>query len=527
MAPVKYRPRVVDSQLSLRMEAFGAVQIVGPKGCGKTTTAKQQARTVIEFQDEDNRDRYLQIAEERPSRLLRGEKPVLFDEWQDAPKIWGAVRKDVDDTGLNGQYILTGSSSRRTPVPHTGTMRISTLRMLPMSLYESGESNGQASLSDLFNGVRPSDGWASELDFDDLVFAICRGGWPKAINNPTRGSKLLVAEDLIQQTCHVDISNIDGVSRNPEWTRRILRSYSRNICQLADRASIYADVSAEGGMSEPTFYDYVDALERLHMICDINAWNPAIRSRTAIRSKTKKNLVDPSLAVASLGLSPEYFDRDFNTLGFLFESLVMRDLQVYSSAAGGSLSYYHDRYDLEADAVLHLKDGRYAVIEVKLGQKGISDGARNLNRIESLIEEKNQGYGPKIRPPDLKIVITGTEEGYKRDDGVLIVPVGCLKPRRATAHRSHDPPHSWNFPLHPLARRIRDPGSGNRLPFQRIKAMAAAEMVRESLSSSGSPRPPARNLNPSGDRSAAYPVCIPVSSRVMNRFQSLIDSNRL
>lgn len=425
---MEYRPRIVDSQLKLRMEAFGAVQIVGPKGCGKTTTAKQKARTVIEFQDEDNRDEYLQIAEEKPSRLLRGEKPVLFDEWQDAPKIWGAVRKDVDDSGLNGQYILTGSSSRKTSVPHTGTMRISTLKMLPMSLFESGESNGKASLSELFSGADPDDSWTSELDFDGLVFAICRGGWPKAINNPTRESKLLVAEDLVQQTCDVDISNIDGINRNPEWARRILRSYSRNICQLTDRTNIYADVSVEGGMSEPTFYEYIDALERLHIIRDIDAWNPAIRSRTAIRSKTKKNLIDPSLAVASMGLYPEYFDRDFNTLGFMFESLVMRDLQAYSSVAGGALSYYHDRYDLEADAVLHLKDGRYAIIEVKLGQKGIADGVRNLNTIESLIEKKNQEDGPKIRSPDLKIVITGTEEGYVRDDGVMIIPVGCLKP---------------------------------------------------------------------------------------------------
>ena len=423
-----YLPRIVDSQIETKMEAFGATYIIGPKGCGKTTTGKQHANTVIEFQDEDKRENLLQIAEEKPSRLLKGEKPILFDEWQDAPKIWGAVRKDVDDSGLNGQYILTGSSSRKIQTPHTGTMRISKVNMYPMSLYESGESNGSASLTELFNKKNQTDEWHSDLDFDSLVFAICRGGWPKALKNKTTRSKLIIAEDLFDQTCNEDISKIDGISRNPQWAHSILRSYSRNICQLTNRSTIFEDVTAEGGLNEKTFYEYIDALERLHIIKDIDAWNPAIRSKTAIRSGTKKNLIDPSLAVAGLGVSPEYFDTDFNTLGFLFESLVMRDLQVYSSASDGALSYYHDRYGLEADGVLHLRDGRYALIEVKLGQKGIADGVKNLNKIEGLIEEYNQkDKGPKLRMPDLKMVITGTEEGYERDDGVMIIPAGCLR----------------------------------------------------------------------------------------------------
>ncbi len=424
-----YRPRIVDEELDLSMRTLGAVQIKGPKGCGKTTTAKQKAKSVIEFQDEELRDNYLRIAEDRPSLLLRGEKPILFDEWQDAPKIWGAIRKDVDDTGLCGQYLLTGSSSKKVATPHTGTLRIASMVMRPMSLFESGESDGTASLRKLFQKGYDDDVlWASKTDFDGLVFSICRGGWPRALNLKERGPQLNVARQLFRQTCESDVSAIDGVKRDPTLVASILRSYSRNLCQLADKKTIFDDVSTERSLSYTTFDEYVSALERLYIIDDVDAWNPSIRSKTAIRSSKRRNLVDPSVAVAAMGLSPEYFDRDFNTLGFLFESLVMRDLRVYSAGVGGSLSYYHDRYDLEADAVLHLGDGRYALIEVKLGQRGIDDGVKNLNKIESLVEEYNaEEKGPKLRLPDLKMVITGTEMGYVRDDGIAIVPVGCLR----------------------------------------------------------------------------------------------------
>ena len=422
-----YRKRITDSALKLKLEAFGATLIVGPKGCGKTTTGKYFAKSYIEFQDEDARDRLLAVAENMPSKLLIGDKPRLFDEWQDAPKIWGAIRKDVDDTGLKGQYILTGSSSQKVETAHTGTLRISTLRMFPMSLYESGESSGTVSLMDLFEG-KDIEWEESKLTIDDLIYAICRGGWPQSIDVENREAALSIASDLFYQTCHTDISNISHVKRNPLWAERLLRSYSRNICTLAETKTIFSDTSQATEISKPTFYDYFHDLEDLYIIDELPAWCPAIRSKEAIRSSNKRNLVDPSIAVAALGLSPDYFNTDFKTLGFLFESLCIRDLKIYSSGMNGEVSYYHDRYGLEADAVLHLKDGRYALIEFKLGSKEIDMGAEHLCEIERLIAEYNKKEKQvPLRLPDLKLIITATEYGYKREDGVYVIPIGCLK----------------------------------------------------------------------------------------------------
>lgn len=422
-----YRKRITDSALKVKLEAFGATLIVGPKGCGKTTTGKYFAKSYIEFQDEDARDRLLAVAENMPSKLLIGDKPRLFDEWQDAPKIWGAIRKDVDDTGLKGQYILTGSSSQKVETAHTGTLRISTLRMFPMSLYESGESSGTVSLMDLFDG-KDIEWEESKLKIDDLIYAICRGGWPQSIDVENREAALSIAYDLFYQTCHTDISNINHVKRNPLWAERLLRSYSRNICTLAETKTIFSDTSQATEISKPTFYDYFHDLEDLYIIDELPAWCPAIRSKEAIRSSSKRNLVDPSIAVAALGLSPDYFNTDFKTLGFLFESLCIRDLKIYSSGMNGEVSYYHDRYGLEADAVLHLKDGRYALIEFKLGSKETDMGAEHLCEIERLIAEYNKKEKQvPLRLPDLKLVITATEYGYKREDGVYVIPIGCLK----------------------------------------------------------------------------------------------------
>ena len=426
---MNYIERIIDNQFDLLMEAFGATLILGPKGCGKTTTAKQKANTIIEFQDEEKRANYIDMAENRPSRLLRGKKPVLFDEWQDAPKIWGAIRKDVDDSGETGQYILTGSSSQTVKTPHTGTLRIARLKMYPMSLYESSESNGNISLMELFNNKDISDeNWESDLTVDELVFAICRGGWPRSVINKTENAKLIVAKKLYEQTTQVDISNIDGVKRNPQWADAIMKSYARNICQSTDMKNIFKDARSDTNMSEPTFFDYVEALQKLFIIEDVEAWCPSIRSKTAIRASKKKNFIDPSLAVAAFGVDPDYFDKDYKTLGFLFESLVIRDLKIYSSEHGGKGSYYRDRYGLEADVVLHLQDGRYALIEIKLGQSEIEEGAQHLLEIERLIKEYNKKEKQvPLRLPDLKIVITGVKYGYIRPDGVYVVPIGCLK----------------------------------------------------------------------------------------------------
>ena len=425
---MKYLKRIADKQLELKLEAFGATWIQGPKGCGKTTTAKQKAKSCIEFQDEDQRENYLLIANTHPSDLLKGPKPRLFDEWQDAPKIWGAIRKDVDDSGETGQYILTGSSSKTVKTPHTGTLRISRMKMYPMSLYESGESNGEISLYDLFEKPDSFQGCQSELTVDGIKFAVCRGGWPQSLSGKTDRAKLAIAKDLFSQTCKVDISEIDGVRRNPLWAEMILRSYARNICTLAETKTILADVAATCEISRPTLNDYLSALESLMIVEDVDAWAPPIRSKTAIRSSKKRNLIDPSIAAAALGVSPEYFSGDYRTLGFLFESLCIRDLKIYSSLHDGTVSYYHDRTGLEADAVLHLEDGRYALIEFKLGQSEIDKGAENLLRIENLIRKHNEDETlGRIRMPDLKLIITGTQYGYRRSDGVFVIPIGCLK----------------------------------------------------------------------------------------------------
>ena len=425
---MEYRKRITDDLLKKKLGVFGAVLITGPKGCGKTTSGKQYAKSIVEFQDEDRRAGYLAVAETTPSRLLEGEKPRLLDEWQDAPKIWGAVRKSVDDLQEPGQYILTSSVTGNVDTPHSGTLRISRMRMYPLSLFESGESNGTVSLKELFDHPERFDGCRSELDIDGIISAICRGGWPYALNIKNKEDSYLIAKDLFAQTCEVDISKVDGIRRSPTIARTLLHSYSRNICQLADNKTVIADVGANNEFSAPTYHSYVQALEKLYIIEDVEAWSPAIRSKTAIRSKKKKNLVDPSVAVAALGIGPEYFNTDFKTLGFLFESLCIRDLRVYSAKYGGSVSHYRDSYGLEADAVLHLEDGRYAVCEIKLGQSEIDKGAKNLLKLESLIRKHNEeDPGNPLRMPDLKLVITGTEYGYRREDGVLVVPIGCLR----------------------------------------------------------------------------------------------------
>lgn len=425
---MKYKKRIIDEILALKMEAFGAVWIQGPKGCGKTTSGKQKAKTIVEFQDEENRDNLLRIASIAPNKLLIGEKPILFDEWQDAPKLFGAIRKDVDDSGEKGQYILTGSSATLAKTPHSGTLRISRQQMYPMSLFESGESNGMVSVLNLFNNPNAFDGCKSDVSIDDIIFAICRGGWPGIFGIKSKKAQLEIARDLYKQTYSEDISRIDGIKKNPLIAQAILRSYSRNICTLAEMKTITADVMANYDVSKPTIYDYINALEKLFIIEDVEAWSPAIRSKTAIRSSKKRNFIDPSIAVAAMGSAPEYFNKDFKTLGFLFESLCIRDLKIYSSIYDGKMSYYRDRYGLEADGVLHLNDGRYALIEFKLGESEIEEGAAHLCEIETLIKKYNKTEKQcPLRLPDLKMVITATQYGYARKDGVLIIPIGCLK----------------------------------------------------------------------------------------------------
>lgn len=427
----EYLRRIVDSELDLRLEAFGATLIVGPKWCGKTTTAMQKAKSVLRLQDPDKRAGYLATAQTKPSLLLQGETPRLIDEWQDAPMLWDAVRTAVDDRQEEGLFILTGSTSvDDKEILHTGTGRISRLKMYPMSLYESRESNGSVSLKKLFfEKDYEIDGAMSHLSVEQLIHSACRGGWPSSIEKKTDAARLLIAKEYLNNICEADITTVDGVARNPVWTETILRSYARNLSTLAKKVTIHKDVAANAdSMSLTTLDSYINALERLFVIEDIEAWSPAIRSATVIRLGNKRGFVDPSIAVAALGLTPEVLQMDLKTFGFIFESLCIRDLKIYSHALGGRISYYHDRYGLEADAVLHLDDGRYALIEIKLGSAEIEEGAQHLLQLKELVKGTIENDRKStLREPDMLIVITGGEMAYERSDGIKIIPIGCLK----------------------------------------------------------------------------------------------------
>ena len=432
---MKYLKRTADGFLSLQLASSGAVLIEGPKWCGKTTTAAQQAKSIISLQDPDMRDSYQATAEVKPSLLLAGDTPRLIDEWQEAPVLWDAVRAMVDKRNEFGQFIMTGSNSidskkKKEYIKHSGSGRIAKMQMLPMSLYESLESNGKISLQSLFDVPELDiDGITSDMTIEDLIFAACRGGWPASLKASFDKAKLQIAKNYIRTVCDTDVSTIDGIERNEKIAKAILQSYARNISTLAKKSVIYKDVNEHlEGISDTTFDTYLNALQRLFVIQDIDAWSPAIRSASAIRRGSKREFVDPSIAVAALGLSPQALYTDLKTFGFLFECMAIRDLKAYSMSLGGSISYYHDRYDLEADAVLHLEDGRYALIEFKLGSKEIEEGAGHLKEIKRLVQEHNKVEKQiKLREPDLMMVITGGHMAYTRPDGVKIIPLACLK----------------------------------------------------------------------------------------------------
>ena len=432
---MNYLKRTADGYLSLQLASSGAVLIEGPKWCGKTTTAAQQAKSIISLQDPDMRDSYQATAEVKPSLLLAGDTPRLIDEWQEAPVLWDAVRTMVDKRNEFGQFIMTGSNSidskkKKEYIKHSGSGRIAKMQMLPMSLYESLESNGKISLQSLFDVPELDiDGITSDMTIEDLIFAACRGGWPASLKASFDKAKLQIAKNYIRTVCDTDVSTIDGIERNEKIAKAILQSYARNISTLAKKSVIYKDVNEHlEGISDTTFDTYLNALQRLFVIQDVDAWSPAIRSASAIRRGSKREFVDPSIAVAALGLSPQALYTDLKTFGFLFECMAIRDLKAYSMSLGGSISYYHDRYDLEADAVLHLEDGRYAMIEFKLGTKEIEEGAGHLKEIKRLVQEHNKVEKQiKLREPDLMMVITGGHMAYTRPDGVKIIPLGCLK----------------------------------------------------------------------------------------------------
>ena len=429
---MRYLPRIADRLLQERLEAFGAILIEGAKWTGKTTTAEQHAKSVLKMQDPDKADEYIHTARTMPSLLLKGAKPRLIDEWQDAPVVWDAVRTAVDNSGgIPGQYILTGSNTvDKKKIRHTGTGRITRMRMMPMSLWESMDSSGEVSLRELFDNPHYNiDGAAGRLDIPGLIRVACRGGWPVTLQMGEKAC-LLIARDYVSSVCNNDISAVDGKQRNPKVARLILRSYARNISTLAKKTNIIADVTASGdvSLSVDSFDDYVAVLERLFVIEDIDAWCPAIRSKTAIRSAPKRCFADPSIAVAAMGLDVEALETQLKTFGFVFEQMCVRDLRVYTADFDSHLSYYRDRYGLESDLVLHLSDGRYALIECKLGSRDIDEGAKHLLEMKRLIKEHNETEKQvPIREPDLLIVITGGQMAYTRADGVKVVPLACLK----------------------------------------------------------------------------------------------------
>lgn len=419
----KYLKRIADRVLQDRLAASGAVLIEGPKWCGKTRTALENSKSHLFMQDPDKAISYLKAADTKPSLLLKGDTPRLLDEWQTAPVLWDAVRFMVDQRGKSGQFILTGSAvPKDNVVQHTGTGRISRLLMRPMSLYESMESNGSVSLKALFDGETEIDNF-STLTIEQITFAIVRGGWPASIGKSEKIA-LRHAIDYVEAIINADVSRVDGIEKNPVRVRALLRSLSKNISTLATIRTIHDDIAmgdADESISEKTISQYLGALDRIFVTENLPAWNPALRSKTAIRTSPKRQFVDPSIAAAVLRLTPSRLLEDFNYFGFLFESLCDRDLRIYAEAIDGQVFHYRDASGLEADAVIALNDGRWAAVEVKLGSKEIEDAAVHL------LELKNKVNTEKMREPSFLMILTGTEIAYRREDGVYVVPLGCLK----------------------------------------------------------------------------------------------------
>lgn len=434
-----YKNRVADRLLAEKLEAFGAVLIEGPKYCGKTTLATQQARSILSMADTDTLGQNLALARTNISRLLAGETPRLIDEWQIAPQFWDAVRNEVDKRNEDGQFMLTGSAVPPKPkkdesgniieeenIHHTGTGRISRLRLRTMSLWESEDSTGDVSLEELFVNPDTVDG-VSNIDLDRLAYLTCRGGWPKAVLKKSEKAALAQAFDYYDSVVSNDIKRVDDIDRDEELTKRIMRSYARNQGTQATVGTILADIKSNGDerMSDSTVYSYIKALKEIFVIEDSIAWNPNLRSKTAIRTSDTRYFIDPSIATAALGMGPKDLINDMETFGFIFETLAIRDLRVYADALDGKVYHYRDKNNLECDAVIHLRNGSYGLVEVKIGgAELIKEGAESLKTLSSKIDST------RMKTPSFMMVLTGIGKfAYKRpEDGVLVVPIGCLKP---------------------------------------------------------------------------------------------------
>jgi hypothetical protein len=417
-----YLPRLIDSYLNDVLEHSGAVLIEGVKWCGKTRSAEEKAASMISFHDPDMSQSHIKMANIRPSNLLEGSTPRLIDEWQLAPNIWNAVKYTVDKRGRPGQFILTGSSAPPDDDSlHPGTGRITRVRMRPMSLFESRESNGSVSLKGLFYG-KQDIGASSELTVNELSSALVRGGWPFLMGVPER-FVIREMQSYVESIINKDISKYDNVQRSPAIVRELMRSLSRNISTVANMSTIRRDMTGDDDMiSEKTVSSYINALRKIFIVEDVPAWNPSMRSKAAVRASPSRHFVDPSIATAVMRVSPENLLRDLNAFGLLFESLCIRDLRVYSQTIDGEIFHYHDSYDLEADAIIHLNDGRWGAAEIKLGGDEIDKAAKNLKKLKDRVDTD------EMREPSFLMILSGTEYAYRRDDGVLVVPVGCLGP---------------------------------------------------------------------------------------------------
>lgn len=417
----EYIPRIVDDVLKNKLEYMGAVLIEGCKWCGKSTTARQFAKSYIEFQDPDKKMQYDKTLQTKPSIFLEGEKPRLFDEWQMYPVVWDSIRMDVDHTGLKGQYILTGSARpAEDSVMHSGTGRISKLLMRPMSLYESGESNGSVSLKEIING-KDING-VSSLDFDSLINAMMRGGWPESLNI-SGDNKYKLSKDYIKSLLNEDIKTLDGTVRNSQKMAAVLKSLSRNVSTNTSKTTLLEDVKNEftNEVSRPTLDDYLNTLEKLYILEYVPATNLNLRSKTPLRVSPKLQLVDPSLVIATLNLKREDLINDLNFTGFIFENMCMRDLKIYADAMDARLSYYKDKNDFEIDCILETDNGKWGAIEIKLGAGEIPTAAKNLIDFKEKVDKDKYGE------PSFLMVLTGADLSYQRDDGVYVVSIGTLK----------------------------------------------------------------------------------------------------
>ena len=435
----EYINRVADRLLADKLEAFGAVLIEGPKYCGKTTLASRQAGSILSMADTDTLSQNLALARTNISRLLAGDTPRLIDEWQIAPQFWDAVRNEVDKRNEDGQFMLTGSAVPPKPkkdekgnvieeenIHHTGTGRISRLKLRTMSLWESEDSTGDVSLERLFTNPDIIDG-TSNIDLDRLAYLTCRGGWPKAVLKKSEKAALAQAFDYYDSVVSNDIKRVDDTDRDEELTKRIMRSYARNQGTQATVGTILADIKNNGDerMSDSTVYSYIKALKEIFVIEDSIAWNPNLRSKTAIRTSDTRYFIDSSIATAALGIGPKDLINDMETFGFIFETLAVRDLRIYSDALDGKVYHYRDKNNLECDAVIHLRNGSYGLVEVKIGgSELIREGAESLKALSSKIDST------KMKAPSFLMVLTGIGDfAYKRpEDGVLVVPIGCLRP---------------------------------------------------------------------------------------------------